>query len=208
MDTRDLRLAQTREPHQVKRAPTTTTTTGLSPLTPSRLLPDSYSRHTQRINALQQVREIQVSVHESGQHYQVKIHRLPRMETNIPTMQLLIDARAAASCAPDEIVEKAFDEFATLRDDVYSCAKSSHISNTCEFCNEVARCLGGAVQPSSLITRALPKEKRARVLKDFLKVLLRLATLCPLDIRLTCRCQEQVPHLMHKFFFGSIDRQL
>ncbi|KAK1932045.1 hypothetical protein P3T76_012545 [Phytophthora citrophthora] len=200
MDTRDLRLAQITEPRQVNRTPTVSSATGLSPLTPFTLLPDSYSRHTQRINALKQVREIQVSVHESGQQYQLTIHGSSRVETNIPTMQLQVDMRASA---PDNTVEKAFNEFTTLRDDVYSCAKSSHVSPMCDFCSEVVRCLNGAVQPSSLITRALPKEKRARVLNDFLKVLLQLATVCPMDIRQTCRCQEQIPRLLHKFFFGG-----
>ncbi|ETI50520.1 hypothetical protein F441_05966 [Phytophthora nicotianae CJ01A1] len=207
MDTRDLRLAQIRKPSHTKKA--APVGTGLPSLTPSSLLPESYSRHTQRVAKLKQICEIQAlgQIRGSDHRYNIVVHTLPSFRSNIPTTQLVFRANAHSRTAthdPDLIVEKTLDEFAKLRDDLYNCSNSSHVGKSCEFCNEVAKCFRARIwQPGTTITRVLPTEMCARVATEFLEMLLRLATSCPSDIRVTCRCQEQLPRQLHKFLFEA-----
>ncbi|RLN73312.1 hypothetical protein BBJ28_00012829, partial [Nothophytophthora sp. Chile5] len=124
--------------------------TGLSPLTPTSLMPERYSRHMQLLTKLKQIRRLQVSrvanspANGTKRGYVIDVYTPSQSMTRIPTSLKNDDALAVSKGLyrqPDAHIEKTFADFVKLRDDLYECCQSSHAFLNCAFCNEVARYL-------------------------------------------------------------------
>ncbi|KAG6946236.1 hypothetical protein JG688_00016153 [Phytophthora aleatoria] len=173
---------------------------GLAKLTPMNLMPERYSFHMQIVTKLKQIRSVLVSAANGS--YGIDVFTPLQSGSHIPT-----SLKAAAKTQHlDAHIEKNFNDFVTLRDELYETCKTSHPTMACSFCSEVTHTLLlGAALPGSVLSLVLSQHQRTKAVQRFIESLLQLAASCPIVDSDACACQKQLPRELFMFLFRESD---